>query len=249
MEFPDILGYNGSSMSFVFYLGAYVRRKYMRIASIKRENEFSRLHETDGPNVQQAGERSAARQSAGLECVFFAAGLKSRDHEEKKGSCAMSEQPVIRNIPKEQFQESMDLSAFAFQYVLTEEDRYHREALMRTEELWGAYVDGRLAAKLTIHGFETWMHGKKFALGGIAGVATWPEYRRGGLVTKLLAHALMTMKEQGQTLSFLYPVSIPFLPEVRLGNVRGAENIRYPGGAAPPLAGRHREDRTYRRAA
>ncbi|WP_127608212.1 MULTISPECIES: GNAT family N-acetyltransferase [Paenibacillus] len=122
----------------------------------------------------------------------------------------MSEQPVIRNIPKEQFQESMDLSAFAFQYVLTEEDRYHREALMRTEELWGAYVDGRLAAKLTIHGFETWMHGKKFALGGIAGVATWPEYRRGGLVTKLLAHALMTMKEQGQTLSFLYPFQFPF---------------------------------------
>lgn len=122
----------------------------------------------------------------------------------------MNEHMEIRNIPREQFQESMDLSAFAFQYELTEEDRYHREALMRPEEQWGAYVDGRLAAKLSILGFETWIHGKKFAMGGIAGVATWPEYRRGGLVTKLLKHALVTMKEQGQTLSFLYPFQFPF---------------------------------------
>ncbi len=47
-------------------------------------------------------------------------------------------------------------------------------------------------------------------MGGIAGVATWPENRRKGHVSQLLGQALKVMKEEGQTLSFLHPFSIPF---------------------------------------
>ena len=47
-------------------------------------------------------------------------------------------------------------------------------------------------------------------MGGIAGVATWPENRRQGHVSTLLKHALQEMKSKGQTLSFLHPFSIPF---------------------------------------
>lgn len=47
-------------------------------------------------------------------------------------------------------------------------------------------------------------------MGGIAGVATWPENRRGGLVSKLLSKALARMNEEGQVLSCLHPFSVPF---------------------------------------
>jgi predicted acetyltransferase len=116
----------------------------------------------------------------------------------------------IRRIPEERIDESMELSAFAFQYELTEEDRRHREALLAEQEQWGAYVDGRLAAKLAILEFQCYIQGHALPMGGIAGVATWPEYRRGGLVKQLMLQALVAMKEKGQLLSFLYPFQFEF---------------------------------------
>jgi predicted acetyltransferase len=57
---------------------------------------------------------------------------------------------------------------------------------------------------------ETYINGQRFAMGGIAGVATWPEYRRQGLVAKLLVHMLQDMRSNGQTLSFLHPFAHGF---------------------------------------
>ncbi|SDE16327.1 Predicted acetyltransferase [Paenibacillus sp. UNCCL117] len=120
------------------------------------------------------------------------------------------DQVEIRILAQEHYAESMELSAFAFQYELSEEERRHREALHHMQEQWGAYVEGKLAAKLTILDFQCYMQGHSLAMGGIASVATWPEYRRGGLVTKLLVQALCSMKDKGQTLSFLYPFQYGF---------------------------------------
>jgi len=47
-------------------------------------------------------------------------------------------------------------------------------------------------------------------MGGIAGVATWPEARRKGCVAGLLRHGLETMRGAGQTVSMLHPFSFPF---------------------------------------
>lgn len=116
----------------------------------------------------------------------------------------------IRNVPSQHFTESVELSEFAFQNVLTAEEREQRAARLNSDELWGAYVDGRLAAKMTILDLQTRIQGKTFAMGGIAGVATWPEYRRGGLVARLLDHALRTMRDKGQTISFLHPFQFAF---------------------------------------
>ena len=58
--------------------------------------------------------------------------------------------------------------------------------------------------------FETWIAGKTVAMGGVASVATYPEYRRGGRVASLLRHALLEMKNKGQTISFLHPFQISF---------------------------------------
>jgi predicted acetyltransferase len=116
----------------------------------------------------------------------------------------------IRNLKQEELSESMALSEFAFQFELSEEARKERISWINPDRVWGYFVDGQLAAKLTVLEFQTWLHGKSFAMGGVAGVATWPEFRRKGMVGQLLRHALKAMKDAGETVSFLYPFEFSF---------------------------------------
>lgn len=116
----------------------------------------------------------------------------------------------IRTLREDEMEESLRLSEFAFQIELTPEARTERLAVLNPEETLGYFDGGKLAAKLNLLPLEVWVNGKAFAMGGIAGVATWPEYRRGGLVAKLLGEALKTMREQGRTLSFLHPFNFGF---------------------------------------
>jgi predicted acetyltransferase len=110
----------------------------------------------------------------------------------------------------ETIEESLRLSEFAFQYELSPEERKARLANYKPELNWGYYVDNQLAAKMTILAMHIWINGQHYAMGGIAGVATWPEYRRHGMVRKLLLHGLRTMKDQGQTISLLHPFQYAF---------------------------------------
>lgn len=116
----------------------------------------------------------------------------------------------IRNIELNQVEESIRLSEFAFQFELSEQDWQNRKENFQPEQSWGYYVDNQLAAKLNILKLQIWLNGKSTEMGGIAGVATWPEYRRHGMVRKLLVHALETMKDNGQALSMLHPFEFPF---------------------------------------
>ncbi|MBP1992955.1 GNAT family N-acetyltransferase [Paenibacillus eucommiae] len=116
----------------------------------------------------------------------------------------------IRRLKQEELLDSLTLSEFAFQYVLTEEDKARRIARTDPKQIWGYFVDGKMAAKLTILELQIWLNGKRYAMGGISGVATWPEYRRKGMVSQLLELSLRKMKEAGQSVSFLHPFSFSF---------------------------------------
>jgi len=116
----------------------------------------------------------------------------------------------IRTLKPEELDDSITLSSFAFQYEVTPEEREERKRRMNPDRLWGYFVDGRLAAKMQIHDMQSYIQGKALRMGGVAGVATWPEYRRQGMVARLIARGLQAMKEDGQTLSCLHPFSVAF---------------------------------------
>ncbi|MGG6312747.1 GNAT family N-acetyltransferase [Paenibacillus macerans] len=116
----------------------------------------------------------------------------------------------IRQLTPGEYDVSLNLSEYAFQYKLSPEDREKNRASFKPERFWGAFEDGELLAKLTLLPLQLYVQGRSFQMGGIAGVATWPEKRRSGLVGRLLATALNRMNEQGQILSCLHPFSIPF---------------------------------------
>ncbi|SEM02750.1 Predicted acetyltransferase [Paenibacillus sp. cl141a] len=116
----------------------------------------------------------------------------------------------LRQLRTDEFEISTKLSEYAFQYTLTTEQRESNQKHFKPENFWGIFDGEELQAKLTIIPLQVYLHGNQFDMGGIAGVATWPENRRQGHVSTLLKHALQEMKSKGQTLSFLHPFSIPF---------------------------------------
>jgi len=70
--------------------------------------------------------------------------------------------------------------------------------------------DGTLQVALTNYPFSLYIGGAKLGMGGIAGVVSWPEYRRGGLVGEMLRQCLRETREQGMPLSGLYPFKQSF---------------------------------------
>ncbi|MDQ0482149.1 GNAT family N-acetyltransferase [Guptibacillus hwajinpoensis] len=116
----------------------------------------------------------------------------------------------MRKLEKHEVMDAIRLSEYAFQYQVPEKDLEKRKAAYLKHEMWGDYDGDDLAAKLHLINFKTWIAGKQFAMGGIASVATYPEYRRGGRVAKLLRHALSEMKNKGQSISYLHPFDISF---------------------------------------
>ncbi|WP_068787347.1 GNAT family N-acetyltransferase [Paenibacillus phocaensis] len=116
----------------------------------------------------------------------------------------------IRPLRADEFDASLSLSEYAFQYKVKQEEREEQRSRFVPEQSWGVFENGELLAKLMLLPLHLYVQGRPVPMGGIAGVATWPEHRRGGLVRELLSAALQRMNEQGQVVSCLHPFSIPF---------------------------------------
>ncbi|MRG87559.1 GNAT family N-acetyltransferase [Salinibacillus xinjiangensis] len=116
----------------------------------------------------------------------------------------------IHKLSEKDFKDIFSLSQFAFQYRLSDEEIKKKTEETKRHVIWGIKEGDELAAKLHLIPLSCYINGKSFPMGGISNVATWPEFRRQGMVKQLLAHALQYMKANGQTLSFLHPFSFPF---------------------------------------
>ncbi|AUD21174.1 GNAT family N-acetyltransferase [Bacillus cereus group sp. BC251] len=117
---------------------------------------------------------------------------------------------VIR-LKEDKFREALRLSEYAFQYKV-EEDRLQQQLtrMKESHEVYGIMEGNDLAAKLHLIPFHIYIGKEKFKMSGVAGVATYPEYRRSGYVKELLQHSLQTMKKDGYTVSMLHPFAVAF---------------------------------------
>ncbi|HFK1681023.1 MULTISPECIES: GNAT family N-acetyltransferase [Bacillus] len=117
---------------------------------------------------------------------------------------------VIR-LKEDKFREALRLSEYAFQYKVEEERMQQQLTKMKeSHEVYGIMEGEDLAAKLHLIPFHIYIGEEKFKMGGVAGVATYPEYRRSGYVKELLQHSLQTMKKDGYTVSMLHPFAVTF---------------------------------------
>ncbi|TPV42468.1 GNAT family N-acetyltransferase [Bacillus dicomae] len=117
---------------------------------------------------------------------------------------------VIR-LKEDKFREALRLSEYAFQYKVEEERMQQQLTRMKeSHEVYGIMEGEDLAAKLHLIPFHIYIGKERFKMGGVAGVATYPEYRRSGYVKELLQHSLQTMKKDGYTVSMLHPFAVAF---------------------------------------
>ncbi|MED2484416.1 GNAT family N-acetyltransferase, partial [Bacillus thuringiensis] len=117
----------------------------------------------------------------------------------------------VIQLKEDKFREALRLSEYAFQYKVDEERLQQQLTKMKeSHEIYGIMEGEDLAAKLHLIPFHIYIGKEKFKMGGVAGVATYPEYRRSGYVKELLQHSLQTMKKDGYTVSMLHPFAVSF---------------------------------------
>ena len=108
-----------------------------------------------------------------------------------------------------------------------------------------AFLDGRLAAGLTLLPLTIRINGAELSMSGVSGVACLPEYRRKGFVGELLKRSLFDMHDRGEVISALYTPHVGLYR--RYGWEAAARNVRYSfepksvkTRVAPPATGRAR---------
>ncbi|MEN1967663.1 GNAT family N-acetyltransferase [Lentibacillus sp. N15] len=116
----------------------------------------------------------------------------------------------IQTLTEADYDAVFSLSEFAFQYKLSAEELQKKKEEAQRHTIWGWMEAGQLAAKVHLIPLSCYINGQAFSMGGVSAVATWPEYRRQGMIKQLLYHALTSMKENGQSISFLHPFAFSF---------------------------------------
>jgi predicted acetyltransferase len=117
---------------------------------------------------------------------------------------------LIRELREEDYLESLKLSMYAFQYKIPETDVPARFEGLKDHKILGIWDENILSAKLHIIPLSIFMKDVEWEMGGIAGVATYPEYRRNGYVKSLLIDSLKHMRNNDQIVSLLHPFDISF---------------------------------------
>ncbi|MBP3040848.1 GNAT family N-acetyltransferase [Bacillaceae bacterium Marseille-Q3522] len=93
-----------------------------------------------------------------------------------------------------------------------EEDEIMRakSPILEQADVWGWFDGDKLISQAAVYPLQVRIFNKTYEMGGLTGVGTYPEYANQGLMYKLLCQALENMKKRGQSISFLYPYSIPY---------------------------------------
>ena len=90
-----------------------------------------------------------------------------------------------------------------------EMERSKKPVLKKTES-FGWFDGDKLASQISVYPMQVNLFGTMYSMGGVTGVATYPEYMNHGLMSSLMKKALLNMQENHQCVSMLYPYLIPY---------------------------------------
>ncbi len=111
----------------------------------------------------------------------------------------------IRAITGEERAAFFDLLRYSFRNWTSQPAAEEDLAGIVPEQTLGLFVGGRLASALRVHRFVQSVRGTFRKMGGIAAVASYPEHRGKGHVSRLLDRAFVWMREHEQPVSMLHP--------------------------------------------
>ena len=82
--------------------------------------------------------------------------------------------------------------------------------VLEKADVLGWFDGEKLISQLAVYPFQVNIYGRTFEMGGLTGVGTYPEYANLGLMNNLMRQALADMQQRKQSISYLFPYSIPF---------------------------------------
>lgn len=85
-----------------------------------------------------------------------------------------------------------------------------KSPVLQQADVLGWFDGDELVSQVATYPFEVRIFNRTYAMGGVTGVGTFPEYSGQGLMNKLLLQALTNMREKEQSISYLFPYSIPY---------------------------------------
>lgn len=85
-----------------------------------------------------------------------------------------------------------------------------KSPVLEQADVLGWFDGEKLVSQVAVYPFQVRIFNKTYDMGGLTGVGTFPEYSNQGLMHKLLCQALENMRERKQSISYLYPYSIPY---------------------------------------
>lgn len=126
---------------------------------------------------------------------------------------------AMRELNEGDLEDFNNLLRYAFQVTNREltktgweidEIKHEKAPILELAYVLGWFHREKLVSQIVVYPMRVNVFGTLYHIGGITGVATYPEYTKRGLVHTLMKHCLEHMRDEGQALSFLYPYSIPF---------------------------------------
>jgi predicted acetyltransferase len=85
-----------------------------------------------------------------------------------------------------------------------------KSPVLEQADVLGWFDEDKLISQAAVYPLQVRIFNQTYSMGGLTGVGTYPEYANQGLMHKLLYQSLENMKSRGQSISFLYPYSIPY---------------------------------------
>ena len=85
-----------------------------------------------------------------------------------------------------------------------------KKPVLKKTESFGWFDGDKLASQISIYPMQVNLFGQMYRMGGVTGVATYPEYMGRGLMSKLMKQALDNMRGNHQSVSMLYPYLVPY---------------------------------------
>lgn len=115
-----------------------------------------------------------------------------------------------------------------------------KSPILKRAHVLGAFDGDTLVSQFAVYPLEMNVHSHTTKIGFVTSVATYPEYTGYGLMNRLMKASLKHMKNAGQSLSLLYPYSIPLYRKkgweiisdkinYRIRDVQLPKNISVPG--------------------
>jgi predicted acetyltransferase len=136
----------------------------------------------------------------------------------------MSEIRVIETRPeREAFRE---LARYCFVDTVGWIDRVP-PAGAREGAAYGVFEGDRLLSALISRNYACSLFGETAGMAGISAVATWPEERGKSRVSELMAHAIRRDREEGKSVSSLYPFKFSFYEKYGYGFVGESSLYRF----------------------